>query len=570
MKRILLALMILCMMPCLGAEVRSIWVLPWNMQSKKAIDQVIADAVYAHQNEILLEVRYRSDALYTPNRLNSDFANPEPRSYILKDDGFDPLAYTIAQASARKIKVQAWVIVFNATPVDSKLVQNNYIYRRHPGWITYNERAEQMRSSAQFGYFIDPGIPQVQDYLLDVFSDIVSGYPELAGLHLDYVRYPDSVWGHHPISKRRYATEGKGLSWNDWRTLQVTEFVTKCRDRIKSIRPEIMLSAAVFADIEQARNLYAQDWYSWLQQGLIDRAYPMAYQMNCDIFKDQMRHMSRSCDPDSIVVGIRAWDPQGRNLMNTEGGYYSIDDVAKRIKIIRDYGFAGIALFSYEGLRVGDALRYLGNHSYLEVPELAYIPSLRRKDIIYPISQPGLKPVRGGQALALNQSQVAASAPASAPGQSSPLKQDQIPPLNQSNPAEPVPAFAPKQSQLIEPTQAPVLKETTPVEQILVSEPEPVVLDTKSLEASFSTDRDMYIIHLEIPQEGRWLWELQDENRQRVYHRHRYYTKGDNEDYWDGLLSGDTRIPAGKYKLLLDSGKHSYQADVFLGELRHE
>ena len=179
MKRFLITLIILGLALGLSAEIRSLWVLPWNIQSKQAIDQVIWDAVYAHQNEILLEVRYRSDALYTPNRLNSKYKNPEPRSYVLKNDGFDPLAYAIEQASAQQIRVQAWVIVFNATPLEPKLVQQNYIYQHHPEWITYNERTERMRSSAQFGYFIDPGIPEVQDYLLDVFSDIVSGYPEL-------------------------------------------------------------------------------------------------------------------------------------------------------------------------------------------------------------------------------------------------------------------------------------------------------------------------------------------------------------------------------------------------------
>ena len=525
MKRILITLIILGIALGLSAEIRSLWVLPWNMQSPQAIDQVIADAVYAHQNEIMLEVRYRSDALYTPNRLNTDFRNPEPRSYVLKDDGFDPLAYAIARANEHEIKVQAWVIVFNATPLDAKLVQKNYIYQHHPEWITYNERTERMRSSAQFGYFIDPGIPEVQDYLLNVFSDIVSGYPELYGLHLDYVRYPDAVWGYHPISKRRFSVEGKGFSWNQWRMQQVTEFVAKCRDRVKSINPQIMLSAAVFADIYDARTSYAQDWYSWLQQGLIDRAYPMAYQMNLGIFERQMQDMSQNCNAKDIVVGIRAWDPQGKSLMDTEHLRYSINDVAERIRVIREYDFAGIALFSYEGLKVGNALQYLGNLAYFEAPELVCEPLLSREAIDYPI-----------------------------PEQNWPAEFNQTP-----APQHP----SPEQSQIPAPTHPGLGKSQTSALQ-------PLTIDIQSVEASFGVDQDMYVIHLKIPEEGRWLWELHNEKQKRVYHRYRYYSKGDNEDYWDGMLDSDAYILAGRYKLILDSGSQLYQADVNLGKLLHE
>lgn len=257
-----------------------------------------------------------------------------------------------------------------------------------------------------------------------------------------------------------------------------------------------MLSAAVFANIYEARNQYAQDWYDWLQQGLIDRAYPMAYQMNIDIFTSQLQNMSQHCDPASIVVGIRAWDSQGKSLMNIEDKRYGVNDVAKRIQVIREHGFAGIALFSYEGLKLGNALQYLGDLSYFVAPELDCRPLLSRAAIGYP----GLE------------------------------------------------LFRPKERH-----QAPA--------------PQKATAEAKSVKASFFADKDLYIIHLNIPEEGRWSWELQDEQQKRIYHRYRYYSKGDNEDYWDGLLEGDDRVLAGRYNLILDSGEAVYQADVYLNKL---
>ncbi|MDZ4122279.1 MAG: family 10 glycosylhydrolase, partial [Candidatus Cloacimonadaceae bacterium] len=184
----------------MNAEVRALWVMPWSLTSRAKIDSVIENAVLSGYNELLLEVRYRSDALYTPNNRSSRYYNPEPRSYILADNGFDPLAYAIKRGHEANLQVQAWVVVFNATPLDRELIQKNYIFKNHPDWITYDNTGQRMRNSDQFGYYIDPAIPEVREHLFEVFCDIVDGYPELDGLHLDYIRYPNVSLGFHPTS----------------------------------------------------------------------------------------------------------------------------------------------------------------------------------------------------------------------------------------------------------------------------------------------------------------------------------------------------------------------------------
>lgn len=363
----MILLSIVVSLTALPAEIRSLWVLPWNITSPQAIDKVIEDALAANQNELLLEVRYRSDALYTPNRAGNMYFNPEPRSYILKDAHFDPLEYAITAAHAKALKVQAWVVVFNATPTAKDLVAKNHIYNNYPHWITYDKDGRQMRSADQFGYFIDPGIPEVQDYLLDVFSDIVSGYPLLDGVHLDYIRYPSSQWGYHPTSLSRLEAArkaGETLSWNEWRTRQVTEFVEKCYHRIKSIDPNMMLSAAVFSNIFDARTAYAQDWYDWLDRGIIDRIYPMAYHLDYDNFRNQLSNMKQQAQEDKIVIGLRAWDAKGKSLMPLDSPSYNISHLNKRIALVREGSFAGIALFSYDGIMRNNALFSLVNLAY--------------------------------------------------------------------------------------------------------------------------------------------------------------------------------------------------------------
>lgn len=510
MKRIIILLLLGGIVSCLAAELRSLWVLPWDLQSAEEVDQVISDALLANQNELLLEVRYRADALYTPNRLNTDFANPEPRSYILSNDGFDPLAYAIPRAHEYGIKIQAWVIVFNATPLLQEYVSQNYIYKNHRDWITHAENGRQMQSTKQYGYFIDPGLPEVQTYLLDVFSDIVSGYPELDGLHLDYVRYPDETLGYHPISLQRFREQEQSISWNQWRRLQITEFVTKCRERIKRINPNILLTAAVFADINAATNLYAQDWYSWLQKGLIDRAYPMAYDLSYDVFANQIKNLKTRCNPRSIAIGIRAWAPQGKSLLPWDNSNYNMYDIQKRISLVRQSGFAGTALFSYSGLKADNGLDFLTAIAFFETPQLHAPALISRSQIGFP-------------------------------------EISQTPPFTANKHAHFSPASSSDSLHAATPSQA-----------------------KADFQVVFDQAQQMHVIRLQIPEEGRWYWEIRETGQPPLYSRYRYYFAGNNTDYWDGVLEDNSLIQEGEYIFSLQNSTHSYSTEIWIGSLQHE
>lgn len=472
MKKALLLILVFNL-AILKAEIRSLWVLPWNIKTPGAIDQLIEDAILNNQNELLVEVRYRSDALYTPNRLSDTYSNPEPRSYIMDGSSFDPLEYTLARAKEHGIRVQAWLVVFNATPLDAQHLSNNYIYQHHRDWLTTDSQGRQMRSPEQYGFFLDPGIPGVQNYLLDVFSDIVVSYPDLAGIHLDYVRYPSTNFGYHPISVSRYqeAKRSEELSWNEWRTRQVTQFVEKLRDRLKRIKPDLILSAAVFSNIYDARVAYAQDWFDWLNRGLIDYAYPMNYVTKYSSFSKQTEWMEDNGHTDKIVMGLRAWNARGGSLLESASPSYNINHIEERIRHIRSRSFAGIALFSYEGINKGNALSYLADRVFVD-------------------------------------------------------------------------------SETLEPSVAPL-----PAADVHLSQMDQV----------FGLD-------FVVPVEGRWHWQLLNEQDAVVYSRFRYYTKGDNHDEFEGTLANGEKIPPGTYllSLYMPGTEHKYLIPISFGALNLE
>jgi len=354
---------------CANAEIRSVWIMPWDIVSHSAIDEVVETAYACNQNELLVEVRYRADALFDTVKGSYLFPNPEPKSYILSDTAFDPLACLLEKAHSKGLAVQAWVVVFNATPTELNLIQQNYLYNNHKDWITCNSSGSPMNINNQSGYFIDPGIPEVQNYLLAVLGNLAAGYPELDGIHLDYIRYPDSNLGYHPISLARYneyCQNKTEITFNEWRIMQINAFVENAYRELKEINPSLQLTAAVFPDVAEANVDYAQDWQSWLKQGIIDRVYPMAYDVQYAKFQKQLAQINLLGKNEQIVVGLRAWNGNGSSLAVSKKNSYNIQEIAKKINLSRSYGFAGVSLFSYSGLQKGNAFAQLAKLSFRE------------------------------------------------------------------------------------------------------------------------------------------------------------------------------------------------------------
>lgn len=231
-------------------EIRAIWVLPWSINTPQRVDTFIANAASSQQTDVFVEIRYRADALYQTNRKPDAYPNPEYRSHVLDDTSFDPLERILREAHKRNLRVHAWVVLLNGTPVDPTLMERNYIYRNHREWITFDRNLLRPPASANSGHFIDPGIPAVQEHVLNVIGDLISGYPGLDGLHLDYIRYPNSSLGFHPISVSRYndAKSVRDLSWNEWRIQQVTGLVEKIRAMVDKVSPGLIFSTAVMAE----------------------------------------------------------------------------------------------------------------------------------------------------------------------------------------------------------------------------------------------------------------------------------------------------------------------------------
>src|SRR5712692_8872714 len=155
----------------------------------------------------------------------------------------------------------------------------------------YFNRADEGSTSG----YLDPGVPEVQIYTLQVFMDVAKNY-DVDGLHMDFVRYPGSGWGYSPESLSLFMLEtgAKGAPWSGdetfkaWRRGRVTAFVRDLHDDLKRTYPNVKLSGALIcfgggpltaADWPRtsAYSSVFQDWKDWLSKGYLDFGVPMNY-----------------------------------------------------------------------------------------------------------------------------------------------------------------------------------------------------------------------------------------------------------------------------------------------------
>lgn len=239
----------------------------------------------------------------------------------------DYLSAFVACCVEYGIQVHAWVENFYVGT--DKTVQ---VLQMHPDWVMYNDDGTTVqRNEGGPYYFIDPANKEVQDTLIEYYNELFSKHTQIAGLNLDYIRYPvsdasedtgytiDAMKGFYELmgkeftdnqlsSRDKMYNKFKQLfdpnyciggeeeananfdKWVKYRASVVTEYVRRIKDEVK-IPNCIMLSTSVFASLTESSNAKKQDWKLWFNNGWIDIATPMAYYNNASDVNARVQEM---------------------------------------------------------------------------------------------------------------------------------------------------------------------------------------------------------------------------------------------------------------------------------------
>lgn len=225
----------------------------------------------------------------------------------------DYLSAFVALCVENGIEVHAWTENFYVG-----IKMNARIITEHPDWIMYNDDDTVLQRKEGGEYiFIDPANVEVQNLLINYYNELFQKHPEVKGLNLDYIRYPvsnRSVDTGYTMAAMKgfYESLGKEFSeaqladrtkmankfkqlfnadyllggqaeadanydkWVAYRTQVITDYVYRIKKEVKD-KNDIVLSTAVFASVSESLYSKKQDWQTWLNEGWIEIATPMAY-----------------------------------------------------------------------------------------------------------------------------------------------------------------------------------------------------------------------------------------------------------------------------------------------------
>ena len=363
-------------------EVRGLWVVRSSMTSEAEVREMVDRAGSAGFNTLIVQVRGRADAFYR--------STLEPQGEAIEAvPEFDPLALAIELGHRRGMAVHAWVNTHLVWGPTGPPRSDEHLVRARPDWLgvpqalaeelftlapgdpryfdALRRYADENRATVE-GIYTSPSHPEVQARVHDVWMELLDRY-DLDGIHFDYIRFPSGDFDYSRGALERFrawmsngngvglggpadrhqvparfgtAAEALGFvaahpeAWDEFRRVQITALVRRIYHAVKARRPEVVVSAAVIADADDAYEHRFQDWRSWLTEGVLDVAVPMAYTPDNARFGAQISELRRAAG-----VRERAWAGVGAYLNGLEGTLEKID-------LARAADAGGVVLFSYD------------------------------------------------------------------------------------------------------------------------------------------------------------------------------------------------------------------------------
>lgn len=258
-------------------------VFMYGLLTPEDVDSGLARVRAGHFNAVCNGVRSVADAAYQ--------SSYEPWMAGIPE-GFDPLEYLVEQAhdtSDGKAYIQVHPLVLVYRVLTSATPPAGHVLDLHPEWTSENYAGETFIVDRMY---MDQGVPEVQDYLINVFMEIINNY-DIDGFNLDFIRYREQNVGYNPIALD-YFHQFRGRSdrppiddpeWCDWRREQVTSLVKRVYANILKVKPHVLLTVdgvcwGAAESTPEANRFYwytFQDWPGWLANHYIDGVLGMAY-----------------------------------------------------------------------------------------------------------------------------------------------------------------------------------------------------------------------------------------------------------------------------------------------------
>ena len=316
-------------------EVRAVWLttiggLDWphsyaqsasSVERQKAELRSILDKLQrANINTVLLQTRVRATTIFQ----STEASGNEPWDGCLSGNpgtspGYDALQYAIEECHRRGMELHAWVVTI---PVGK---WNAYgckrLRERHP---------EMLIKIGEEGY-MNPASKLTAQYLARYCADIVRRY-DVDGIHLDYIRYPESM------KKLPPADEGRR---------NITQIVKAIHDAVKVQKPWVKMSCSPVGKHDDTRRFWSHGWNArsrvlqdakeWMRLGFMDQEYPMMYFRGNNFYPFALDWNEGSYGK-TMVPGL------GIYFLHPHEGKWNLEDITREMYVLRQQGM-GFCMF---------------------------------------------------------------------------------------------------------------------------------------------------------------------------------------------------------------------------------
>ncbi len=284
----------------------------------------------------------------------------------------DVFKYLLSQARKNELKIYAWVnllsIAQNKDAFILKTLGDEILVKDQHGRTPLREGGKDELDKyyiRENQLFLEPGDERVRKYMTGVVETLVKKYPQLDGIHLDYVRYPFAVpfapgsrftppgisYGYEKrnidafkkaagldIETMEYSRENY-RKWDDWRRDQVTSLVRNISIRARKLSPSLEISCSIVPSIERTYLISFQDWTKWLNEGYVDWVVAMNYTEDTELMKLNSLSLLLPQFEGKVYIGIGAFLLKDKPEVITE-----------QISFLRKLAPGGIVIFSYDNI----------------------------------------------------------------------------------------------------------------------------------------------------------------------------------------------------------------------------
>ena len=322
---------------------------------KSEADTILDNIAAMGLNTVFFQVRPSADALYQSDIFPwscyvSGTAGQAP------DQDFDVLSYWVEAAHSRGLQLHAWINPYRITRSGQEeldALPETSPARQHPEWVVEYDG----------NYYFNPGLPAVQQLVVDGAAEIVRNY-DVDGIHLDDYFYPGTDF-NDAAAYERYGADFDDI--DDWRRDNVNDLIATLDETLHAINPELAfgVSPAGIWDNKSdnpkgsetnGRSSYREiycDSVEWIKRGTVDYICPQLYWSigyeiaDFEVLVDWWQDVVSTSDV-ALYIGIGAY-----RAAEAEPGdiWYGTAELERQLEMLdNSIDIQGEVFFSYSSL----------------------------------------------------------------------------------------------------------------------------------------------------------------------------------------------------------------------------